>query len=136
MKDIRRIVTSVSLLAALAMPVLPAGTVAADTISSVQELHVSAKVLPMRHIIVDPTGQIIEITSNTSQDVTPQVFESSDKPENQRPLSDEIYQSYQRYTSAGNSKPGILYQRVQEVTAARKVTKDPAFKLASARYSL
>ncbi|GEM_PF-4891728 len=116
MKYIRRIATTVTLLAVL---VAPGGTVAADTVSSAQELHVTAKVLPMRHIIVDPTGQIIEITSNTSEDVTPQVFESSDRPNNQRPLSDDIYRSYQRYTSAGNSKPGILFQRIQAITAAK-----------------
>jgi hypothetical protein len=92
----------------------------ADDISVTQELHVTAKVLPMRHIIVDRTGNISEITSNTDEPVEPEIFELQDKPENRIHLTGSIRQQYDAVLKNVSSKKGILYQRSQVVLGAQK----------------
>jgi hypothetical protein len=82
-----------------------------ETRSVVQELKVTARVAPVRHIIVDRTGQIIRITSNTPEDVRPQVFLLDSRPANVRPLSDETYRAYRSLVPAGTARYGVLYER-------------------------
>src|SRR5689334_4660334 len=103
--------------------------------SVVQELHVKAEVLEHRDIILDNRGQILRIISNTLQDVTPVVYVSDTIPENQRPLTDELYQQYRRLVPEGTAKYGTLYEaRVTLTTAPSNLsprdTKITTFSLA------
>ncbi len=75
-----------------------------------QELHVTAKVLPMRRVIVDNQGQILRITSNTTESISPTVFRGSDTPENQIALSPEIANAYKSLVPS-NAGIGTLYER-------------------------
>lgn len=62
---------------AIALLLSPIGSVAADTISVSQVIHITGVVPPMRNIIVDGRGNIIEITSNTPESVMPKVYLNS-----------------------------------------------------------
>lgn len=52
----------------------PLGVASADTISVSQVIHIQGIVPPMRNIIVDSSGNITEITSNTPENVRPRVY--------------------------------------------------------------
>lgn len=107
-KTITRLMIGIAIMLNLGLQTKP---VAADAVTITQQLHVSARVLPMRHIIVDPTGQIVQITSNTTANVKPQVFEQTDAPRNQRPLTRAIYRQYRTVVHDGSANYGILYER-------------------------
>ena len=55
----------------------PLGGASADIISVSQEIHITGVVAPMRFIVLDGHGNIVEITSNTPENVTPQVYVGS-----------------------------------------------------------
>ena len=76
-----------------------------------QELHITAKVLPAQRIVVDYSGQILEITSNTALDTTPTVYLLNDSPDNQIALTDSIRERYLSLIWPGTAKPGTLYKR-------------------------
>lgn len=79
--------------------------------SITREIHVQAKVLGHRDIIVDLSGNITKILSNTPEDVTPVVYSLDTVPENQRPLTDDILKAYRRLVPVGTAKYGVLYDR-------------------------
>ena len=74
-------------------------------------ITVSGKVLPAQHIILDSTGEISEILSNTDQDVIPKVYVGRIANETQVQLTDEIYKSFKELVPDGSSKVGTLYKR-------------------------
>lgn len=94
-----------------AVPFVWAGPAAAAEISVTRELTVTAEVPHHRDIVVDLSGQITRITSNTLQDVIPQVYSLSIAPENRRPLSPELYEQYRKLVPAGTAQYGKLYER-------------------------
>jgi hypothetical protein len=105
-----------------------------DQISVTHELHVTATVPPMRHIILSPTGQITEITSNTLDDIVPTAYVVNDIPGNERPLTPALMQSYRRFVPEGTAKYGILYKQtavLAHVTTDRSSNHvgEVAFKL-------
>lgn len=79
--------------------------------SITREIHVKAKVLGHRDIIVDLSGNITKILSNTPEDVTPAVYSLDTVPENQRPLTVDMLKAYRRLVPAGTAKYGVLYDR-------------------------
>lgn len=95
----------------LLTPIATVGTASAAQVSVVQELHVTARVLPMRRVIVDANGQIQQIISNTAEDVTPTVYFGRDTDANKIPLTDDVQQQYQSLVPQGSGKAGILYTR-------------------------
>jgi len=85
-------------------PKLPPGAIAL-------EIKVTAIVPPMRHIVIDATGAITQVTSNTLEDIEPKVYESDVKSDNERLLTDEIYQQYRSAVPIGTAARGVLYER-------------------------
>ncbi len=83
----------------------------AATLSASQQITVTGRVPPMINIIVDQSGQIIEITSNTTDDVTPNVYLLSLTAGNQRALTTPLYKEYRAHVPAGTRQYGILYKR-------------------------
>lgn len=98
---------------AMLLPVLMGSTVLAKPVSvNGGQIKVQAEVLPAHKIIVDDTGMIIRIFSNTTEDIPePRVFQDSLESTNERPLSEEIRKEYSRLVPSGKSRIGVLYDR-------------------------
>lgn len=73
-------------------------------------LKVSGIVLPAQQVVVDEQGTIIEISSNTTHDVMPEVYLNKIAKENARDMTPEIYQQYRRLVPPGHSHVGTLYK--------------------------
>jgi hypothetical protein len=99
---------------------LPSG-VSADTLSQSAVVTVRATVLPARYVIVDERGVITSIITNTSQDVIPTAYLGSISPENARPLTPQLLESYQKIIkNLDITGPGVIYKRpVVAVASAR-----------------
>lgn len=109
------------IIAILTLPLSVAGQALAATQSITQELHITAIVPAHRDIVIDSSGHITEIISNTPQDMTPTVYEGNDGASaNIRPLTETLYANYRQVVPVGTSKTGILY-RFSPVTVAVKV---------------
>jgi hypothetical protein len=96
-----------------------------------RELHVKARVLGHRDIVLDLGGNISKIISNTPDDVTPDVYSLDTVAENQQPLTDELMREYRRLVPAGTAKYGILYDRqaaAARTTAISSIVSTPANK--------
>ena len=92
-----------------ALAFMPA-PVSASTPKYNNKLKVTGVVLPAQYIIVDEQGTILEISSNTTQDVKPRVYLHTIHKDNVRPLTSEIYRQYRRIVPPGQAKVGVLYQ--------------------------
>lgn len=100
-----------SLIAALLLPLLISGQALAAANSITQELTVTAVVPAHRDIITDRNGDIVRITSNTKDDVVPDVYLEDTIPENKRPLTAELYAQYRDHVPEGTARYGVLYTR-------------------------
>jgi len=104
-----------------ALATVGSGQALADTVVRSQTIHITATVAPMRCIIVNQTGQIIEITSNTPEPVKPRVFIDKVRANTERSLSPEIYSRYQNLISRSNlTKPGVIYRQTKVTPAQRQ----------------
>lgn len=108
MKHIRE---AILLAIVFALPFVVNGHVSAASDQVVQELHVTAKVPHHRDIVIDNTGNITHIYSNTKQDVKPDVYLGSVEPKNKKPLTDKLYKQYRKHVPTGTAEYGILYQK-------------------------
>ncbi len=99
------------LVIALLVATLPGGTASAATLSVSREIHVTARVLPKRTVIINYAGQITEIASNTEDDVTPDVYLIKPSPDSKRSLTPEIMKQYRTHVPKGTNKYGILYKQ-------------------------
>lgn len=88
-----------------------AASVSAETISVSHKITITASVAPAHYVIIDEYGSIIDITSNTAEDVTPRIFLNSVKKGNERPLTKEIYAQYREIVPLGQGKMGHLYKK-------------------------
>jgi hypothetical protein len=88
----------------------PGSSVAAQTTIYNNQVKVTGVILPAQHVIVDEQGIIIEILSNTTEDVMPTVYVNKLSKENIRALTPNIYQQYRRIVPAGHSRVGRLYK--------------------------
>lgn len=126
MKQLRRLIP---LFIALTVPFITSGqTFAAspsDNGSITQEIKVSAVVPHHRDIVIDYAGNIMQVKSNTPQDVTPTVYLGRVAPENQQPLTDELYRQYRQHVPEGTAKAGVLYQRGLPVSILRSGEASP-----------
>ena len=84
--------------------------------SITQEIRVTARVLPQRHVIIDASGTIIKITSNTVEDVMPEVFVNIDTSANKRSLTPIVYRQYRNHVPVGTTKSGVLYDRYSSIS--------------------
>ncbi len=100
---------------AVAAPLALGSRVDAATVSVSREIHVTAIVAHTRTVIVDETNRIIEIASNTEEDVKPTIYMTKPSKENKRELTDDLYKQYRRLIPEGTAKVGILYRPVQTV---------------------
>jgi hypothetical protein len=96
----------------LVMLLLLQGTIAAAAVPQRhnQELNVSGRVLDAHTVIVDENDVILEIASNTENDVQPRIFLFEPSADNELPLSDNVYEQYRLLVPEGTSRPGILYK--------------------------
>jgi hypothetical protein len=99
------------------VPLLLGGQVFAASESITQQITVTAIVPSHRDIILDKKGQIVEIDSNTKEDVTPDVYAGSYSDAHKQPLTDEVYAEYRTHVPAGTAKYGVLYKRPIAVLA-------------------
>jgi hypothetical protein len=95
----------------LASTILPSTVVHAATETKAGQLTTTARVLPAQYIVIDELGTIVEILSNTTEDVTPRVYQKSVAKDNERPLTPELYQQYRFHVPVGSSRVGVLYRR-------------------------
>lgn len=95
------------------------------------KIYITAIVAPKRTIIVNETGKIVEIASNTEQDVVPVVYIGKPTVESKRTLSVDLYRQYRTLVPEGIDTVGILYGQAGAAPADSKgaVMKTPAYLL-------
>lgn len=81
------------------------------------EIIITARVLPNHYVTVDHSGEIIKIVSNTTEDVTPNVYLHEVKQGHERELTPELYAAYRELVQPGSSRVGTLYERPEPVGA-------------------
>lgn len=106
----------------LAGMVLFAGiSASAETITKSGKINVKARVIPAHTIVIDEQGEVVRITSNTSEEITqPRVFMVQIAAGNEKPLTDDIYKEYRRLVSPRQGKPGTLYDRSDWITQSQR----------------
>lgn len=83
----------------------------AESISVSRTITVQARVLPAVYILIDKTGSIIEISSNSDQKARPIVFRERIVPENQLNLTSDIYKEYVHLITDKQIKAGVIYKK-------------------------
>lgn len=74
------------------------------------KLHVQARVLPAHTVVVDDQGAILQILSNTNEDVAiPRVYRNSINTANEVALTPSLHTQYRQLVLAGQSRVGVLY---------------------------
>lgn len=91
--------------------VLPAPTVSADAASDKEHLHTSGRVLSAHHVVINEQSEIIEIVSNTTEDVNPKIYLNKISKELELSASPEVLERYRQLVPAGSSKVGVLYRK-------------------------
>ena len=81
-------------------------SVSAQTLSVTQEITITARVLPARSIVVNDSGQMIRIYSNTDEHVTPKVYINK-APGEQTALTPALKQQYQAVLAQHSNLNGI-----------------------------
>ncbi|MBC7708159.1 hypothetical protein H7Y63_02975 [Polaromonas sp.] len=105
----------------LALLANPVATFAAVPPVEGQQIRITATVQPMRYIIVDTSGSILQIISNTdNKDIVPSVYVGTILEVNQIPLTEIITNQEQIILKNKVVKPGVLYKRPALVVAPPK----------------
>jgi hypothetical protein len=97
-------------LAMVAVLVLRPAPAAAETLSASGKIYITAIVAPQHYVIIDNSGTITQIDSNTTEDTVPLVYLSKVLKGNERPLTPEIMERYQQLVPPGSSHVGTLYK--------------------------
>ncbi len=101
-------------------------TVQADTVSDSQEIGVRATVLPARYIILDFTGRISQILSNTAENVTPSVYRDKIAAGRELPLTAQLLTQYNSLlATVSRPGPGVLYRQAEATVLA--TMQQPSF---------
>ncbi len=100
-----------ALVIALLVAALTGGTASAASFTISREIHVTARVLPKRTVIINYAGQITEIASNTEEDVIPDVYLVKPGKDSKLPLTPELMKQYRTHVPKGTQKYGILYKQ-------------------------
>lgn len=85
--------------------------VSAGALSASDEITITARVADAHYVVVDSRDNILEITSNTVQPVTPRVFRGSITDTSEIPLSKGIYEQYRKLTRSNQGMAGTLYKK-------------------------
>lgn len=120
----------IGLIIALLIPLGLSAPVFAETESIGIQITVTAVVPSHRDIIIDKNGNILEIDSNTKEDVMPDVYLNKATPENKQPLTPDLYNEYRSHVPAGTDTYGVLYKRPAYTTilsATKKPIAPPVF---------
>lgn len=96
---------------ALGTGFLQGAVVSAGTLSASGEITITARVADTHYVIVDSQDNIVEITSNTTQTVTPRVFRGSITATSEIPLSKDVYEQYRQLTASNQGVVGRLYEK-------------------------
>lgn len=94
---------------------------AAETVSASSQLHIYAQVTARQAITVNLAGEIVQIASNTTEDIAPRVYVGSVLPENEIPLTNAVYVAYRQYVPAGSAHPGILYENQNDTVLSSMI---------------
>lgn len=87
------------------------GRVSANVFNPENKIHVYGKVVASQQITLDGAGDIILITSNSTEEVVPRVFNGTVSKASEVPLTDEIYREYRKLVPEGQATIGVLYER-------------------------
>lgn len=90
---------------------IPATSVLGAVATNKQQLHTTARVLPAQHIVVNEQGAIVEILSNTTEDVLPKVYLNRISKNTEQPLTPAIHEQYRLLVPKGASRVGVLYRK-------------------------
>lgn len=101
---------------ALSVGFIPSETVSAGTITASGKITITARVADTHYVIVDNQDSIIEITSNTTQLVTPRVFRGSITDANEITLTKAIHEQYRQLTISNQGSAGTLYKKPAAIT--------------------
>ena len=99
-----------------------------------QVIHLTGIVPPMRNIVVDGQGNILEITSNTTDNVTPRVFLNKMLDANEISLSPAVYEEYQSKIAGKDLHSTELHFALPNPHVAK--TKQPGWLTALSHISL
>lgn len=103
MRVLRGVLISLSVIGtSLCMPI----NAAAHTVSVSQTITITAVVAPKRSIVVNDSGQMTKIYSNTNDTITPQVY-LNDYPGAARPLTPELLEQYNAVISRQKFLNGV-----------------------------
>ena len=87
-------------------------SVSADTVTSTQQIKITAVVAEARYVVVDSQNQIQEIITNSyNANVVPTVYQDLVRQKNSRPLTVELQRQCDALLKGKAIKPGILYKR-------------------------
>lgn len=98
---------------------LPPGAIA-------HEIHITARVKPVRTVIVNDQNVIIEIASNTAEAAEIQVFRGSVAAANAAALTPEIQAQFDRLVPPGSATVGVLYKQVFPLAVIQPQTAEQA----------
>lgn len=101
---------------------IQAASVSAGTITVSGKITITASVAHTHYVIVDAKNNITEITSNTTQLVTPRIFRASITDANELPLNNAVYEQYRQLTLSKNGTIGTLYKKPATLTKPDKQT--------------
>jgi hypothetical protein len=76
-----------------------------------QQLHTSGRVLPGHSVIIDNKGTIVEILSNTTEDVVPKIYVRVISAQTETALTPTLYDTYRSLVPRGKSRVGVLYRK-------------------------
>lgn len=103
-----------------------AGKALADTVSVQGEvIKVHASVAPMTYVLIDRTGQIIQIDSNNNLDTPPSVYIDTVKTGNERPLTPEIYTQFRALLPTGTNHIGTRYKLSASTKSKAEASSTP-----------
>lgn len=92
--------------------VIPSGRARAEIVQGASgHITITARVLPVHYILVDASGAIIRIASNTSEDGTPKAYVNIISKNTEIQITPELYRAYRTILPVGQSHIGILYDR-------------------------
>lgn len=98
----------------------PLGVAGANALSVSQVIYITATVPPMRFIVVDSHSNIIEITSNSTENVVPKVLRGSLQSSKQVLLTPAILKDYQQKIRGKDLRNADLHFTAATSQAAHK----------------
>jgi len=97
---------------ALALPAFALANASANMMIISKPIYIKARVLPTHTVVVDNSGNITKIISNTKENVAlVKVFEGKTIQANERPMTKELYAQYKQIAANSPHEIGTIYER-------------------------